>query len=257
MTAQYSTLCAARRTAQLAMHSAPSRLACTRWYGVGTRLGNAASIAVAALAFGIGGAAWAAPAAAAAGQANAAQDSEQTLILIRHAEKPAAGLGQLSCQGLNRSLALPAVLLAKYGKPDFMFAPDPGGLKVDDGHSYNYVRPLATIEPSAVRFGLPVYTPFGYLDIDKLRQQLEQPMYRNARIVIAWEHSFAERLARNEVQAYGGNPSSVPKWPGDDFDRIYVLKIHRSAQGTTVDFALDQQGLNQQSSTCPGAPAQP
>ena len=43
--------------------------------------------------------------------------AQQTIVLLRHGEKPSAGLGQLTCQGLNRSLALPDVLLAKFGKP--------------------------------------------------------------------------------------------------------------------------------------------
>lgn len=38
--------------------------------------------------------------------------AETTIVIIRHGEKPSAGLGQLSCQGLNRALALPQVLLA-------------------------------------------------------------------------------------------------------------------------------------------------
>jgi hypothetical protein len=182
-----------------------------------------------------------------------AQNSEQTLILIRHGEKPDAGLGQLDCQGLNRALALPAVLTSKFGRPDFIFASNPGELKSDRGQTYNYVRPLATIEPAAIQFGMPVYTPFGYLDIDKLRQTLEQPVYRNAKIVIAWEHTYAERFARNELQAFGGDPRVVPKWPSDDFDRIYVVKIARTPQGATVSFSVDQEGLNQQPTTCPGA----
>ena len=44
-------------------------------------------------------------------------------MFIRHGEKPANDDGQLTCQGLNRALALPAVLTAKFGKPDFIFAP--------------------------------------------------------------------------------------------------------------------------------------
>ena len=31
-------------------------------------------------------------------------DGTQTLVFLRHGEKPAGGLGQLNCQGLNLSL---------------------------------------------------------------------------------------------------------------------------------------------------------
>jgi hypothetical protein len=36
--------------------------------------------------------------------------AEETILAIRHAEKPPTSLGQLTCKGLNRALALPKVL---------------------------------------------------------------------------------------------------------------------------------------------------
>ena len=68
----------------------------------------------------------------------------ETLVCFRHGEKPRGGLGQLTCRGLNRALALPNVLLSRYGKPQFVFAPNPAE-KVDSKDGYYYVRPLATI----------------------------------------------------------------------------------------------------------------
>ena len=49
----------------------------------------------------------------------------ETIVLVRHGEKPAEGLGQLNCQGLNRALALPFVIERLFGRPDAVFAPDP------------------------------------------------------------------------------------------------------------------------------------
>src|SRR5580692_7372024 len=49
----------------------------------------------------------------------------ETIVCIRHGEKPPGGLGQLNCRGLNRALALPDVLLKKFGTPQFIFAPNP------------------------------------------------------------------------------------------------------------------------------------
>lgn len=51
--------------------------------------------------------------------------AQETLIFVRHGEKPADNSGQLTCKGLNRALALPDVLLNRYGKPDFIFAAGP------------------------------------------------------------------------------------------------------------------------------------
>ena len=65
------------------------------------------------------------------GQTNAAPSTEgskpkeETLVCFRHGEKPRGGLGQLTCRGLNRALALPEVLLPRYGRPQFVFAPNP------------------------------------------------------------------------------------------------------------------------------------
>jgi hypothetical protein len=83
-------------------------------------------------------------------------DAVETIVLVRHGEKPDKGLGQLDCQGLNRALALPPVIAKTFGRPSAIFAPDPSRQKQDDGVSYDYVRPLATIEPTAIFFGLPV-----------------------------------------------------------------------------------------------------
>jgi hypothetical protein len=79
--------------------------------------------------------------------------AEQTIVFLRHGEKPPLGLGQLDCQGPNRALALPAVLQAKFGKASAIYAPDPGSKAKDKGVEYNYIRPLATIEPTAIRLG--------------------------------------------------------------------------------------------------------
>lgn len=181
-----------------------------------------------------------------------AGEAHQIVILVRHGEKPTEGLGQLNCQGLNRALALPGVLQSKFGKPDFLFAPDPAQQNVDQGQSYYYIRPLATLEPTAIQFGMPIATPFGFKDIDKLRLQLDQPAYRNAHVVIAWEHTMAERLARNLVQSYGGNPSQVPRWNSDDFDSIYIVKVDRVQDTITTRFSVEHEGLDHQSNVCPG-----
>src|SRR5215831_5026678 len=79
----------------------------------------------------------------------------ETVIFVRHGEKPHNGLGQLNCQGLNRALALPSVIAKTFGRPDVIFAPDPDEQIKDGGRWFDYVRPLATIEPTAISFVLP------------------------------------------------------------------------------------------------------
>ena len=119
-------------------------------------------------------------------------DAVETIVLVRHGEKPDKGLGQLDCQGLNRALALPPVIAKTFGRPSAVFAPDPSQQREDYGVSYDYVRPLATIEPTAIFFGLPVNASFGVSNTDGLRAALEQPLYRNAVVIVAWEHRLIE-----------------------------------------------------------------
>jgi hypothetical protein len=96
----------------------------------------------------------------------------ETIVCIRHGEKPIGGLGQLNCRGLNRALALPNVLIGKFGTPQFIFAPNLAQKVDDKGGSYYYVRPLITIEPTAIRRGLPVNTEFGFEEIQGLESEL-------------------------------------------------------------------------------------
>jgi hypothetical protein len=139
----------------------------------------------------------------------------ETVVFLRHAEKPRHGLGQLTPQGLNRALALVKVLPKEFGKPDFIFAPDPIQ-KADGDPGYNYVRPLATIEPLAIALEMPVRTPFGYKEIDKLNAELIEPKYAAATIFVAWEHGYEDVAVKNLVKKLGGNNAEVPGWSGDD-----------------------------------------
>lgn len=176
----------------------------------------------------------------------------ETIVLLRHGEKPAAGLGQLSCQGLNRSLALPGVLLSKFGPPAAVFAPNPQLGKKDHGQHYSYIRPLATIEPLAIQAGLPVNLDYGFKQIDSLQKILLAPAYQNALVLVAWEHKQAEQLARNLLKAGAANPDQVPVWGGDDFDSLYVVTIQRDSTGkTSASFRRDHQQLNQLPTRCP------
>jgi hypothetical protein len=184
--------------------------------------------------------------------ANAAgSETTETIVLVRHAEKPPDGLGQLDCQGLNRALALPLVIKKAFGTPAAIFAPNPAEQKPDEGKLYDYVRPLATIEPAAIAFGLPVHAEIGQSRIDDLRAQLDLPVYRDAFVLVAWEHTRATLLARALMKEYGGNADAVPDWKSTDFDSIYVVKIRRSGSSATASFELHHEGLDGQPTTCP------
>ena len=184
--------------------------------------------------------------------------AHETIVLIRHGEKPEAGLGQLNCQGLNRSLALPTVLLSKFGKPSHLLAPDPAQQKQEGPGIYDYIRPLATIEPMAIALGLPVSTDYGFKEIDRLQELLQQADYENALVIVAWEHKQVERLARNIIGQYGGDASQVPRWEDSDFDSIYIITIDRWSDRTAIaSFKHDREDLNGMSVICPTSGANP
>ncbi|MBW8721764.1 MAG: histidine phosphatase family protein [Polaromonas sp.] len=177
--------------------------------------------------------------------------AEQKIVFIRHAEKPAQGLGQINCQGLNRALALPAVLLGKFGKPDFIFASDPHEKKPDGDQLYNYVRPLLTVAPTAVQAGLPINTSFGFENIEGLQQELAAPRYQNAVVFVAWEHRKLEDMVRAMLKDMGASPADVPRWKGSDFDSIYVVTVQRNEGKTIASFAHERQQLDGQAAACP------
>jgi hypothetical protein len=188
----------------------------------------------------------------------------ETIIFIRHGEKPEHGLGQLNCQGLNRALALPKVLVAKFGSPAAIFAPNPVKLKNDDGKDYDYVRPLATIEPTAIQLGMPVDTTYGFEEIGPFKDALEQPLYRGSTIFVAWEHRLIDVLVKRLMKAHGGSEDAVPKWRDADYDTIYVVTITNSSAQTSavsgvssetaapsIKLTIDHEGLDGQPVSCP------
>lgn len=178
--------------------------------------------------------------------------STETIIAIRHGEKPPDSLGQLDCEGLNRALALPSILLSRYGPPNAIFAPNPSVMSTSRNGTYSYVRPLATIEPTAIQAHLPVNTQIGLNNIRMLEQEVTRPTYRNGVIYIAWEHAYLDKFAKELVAAYGGNPAQVPLWPEGDYDSIFVIRLHVQNNRRSVIFQHQYEGLTGRlMDTCP------
>ena len=182
---------------------------------------------------------------------SASLQAEQTIVFFRHGEKPSGGLGQLTCQGLNRALALPDVLLDKFGTPDYLYAPNSAVKMSDPAGSFYYVRPLATIEPVAIRAGKSVNTRYGYNDISGLRNVLVMSSKANDTLFVAWEHAYLVKVVQSIMNAYGGGVT-VPAWTTGDYDSLYIVRVnYRSNGGIDAQFERDRQGLNGLPTTCP------
>ena len=178
--------------------------------------------------------------------------AEQTIVFFRHGEKPSGGLGQLTCQGLNRALELPGVLLGKFGSPDYLYAPNPAVKMTDPAGSFYYVRPLATIEPVAIRAGKSVNTRYGYNDIAGLRSVLITSAKANDTVFVAWEHAYLVKIAQSIMTSYGGG-TTVPAWTTGDFDSLYIITVDYGTDGSIrARFSRDRENLNGLSTTCPG-----
>jgi hypothetical protein len=182
-------------------------------------------------------------------------DDTETLVFIRHGEKPPDEIGQLNCQGLNRALLLPDVLTKQFGKPDFIFAPGTSD-KIENRKTkitYDYVRPLITIAPTAIRYNLPINADFGFTQIDPLQAELLSAKYKTATVFIAWEHVMLQKLVTNMMAKL--NPSqTVDPWPSDDFDSIFVVIVHRKADGSTAgEYSQKHENLSPEISCPTGA----
>jgi regulation of enolase protein 1 (concanavalin A-like superfamily) len=187
---------------------------------------------------------------AATAVAAATGTTTETIVFLRHGEKPAGGYGQLTCQGLQRALALPPVLTTAYGTPQYIFASNPATKVSDTAGSFYYVRPLATIEPTAIRLGLPVNTRYGYNDIAGLQSELVSTTYSSSTVFVAWEHLYLQKVVQNIMNAYGAGVT-VPAWPSDDYDSLYVVRITSTNGVVAAQFEHAFEGLNNLPTTCP------
>jgi hypothetical protein len=181
--------------------------------------------------------------------------SVETLALVRHAEKPAEGLGLLTCKGLNRALLLPDFFAANFKRPDHIFAPNPA-VKVTEihgnGQRYDYVRPLLTISPTAVRFGVPINTQLPFNDPGLLADTLLDPQYHNDTIYVAWEHSSLVSFAEIVLTRFH-DPTAVPPWSNSDYETLYVFRINWGNKVPTLKFEVRSENLGPISENCPQA----
>ncbi|MDU9403127.1 histidine phosphatase family protein [Pseudomonas sp. zfem004] len=181
-------------------------------------------------------------------------DGTQTLVFLRHAEKPGEGLGQLNCQGLNRAIDLATLLPERFGKADYVFAANPSR-HVEEGsqdQSYSYIRPLMTITPSAIRLGLPVNIDYGANDTDGLARELLRDKYRNATVYTAWSHGYLPDLINAVAgKALGEDRVITQDWSGDDFDTLYVLTLTWHDGKASLLSRNVRQGLDNGASGCP------
>jgi hypothetical protein len=185
-----------------------------------------------------------------AGGGGGGGETVETIVFFRHGEKPAGGYGQLTCQGLQRALALPSVLIGRYGRPQQLFAPNPLPKVNDPAGAFDYVRALAAIEPTAIVLGLPVNAEYGHTDVAGLRAALLDSALGSSTVFVSWEHLRLVEVVQGIMDTFQSGVT-VPAWTSGDYDSLYVVRLRNVGGTVTATFERDVQGLNNLPTTCP------
>ncbi|MFE0020119.1 hypothetical protein [Amycolatopsis sp. NPDC059021] len=167
--------------------------------------------------------------ATAAVPAESPQQGADTIMIIRHAEKPdgsspAQGVtadgeqsdGSLTVRGWTRAGALvelfaPAsgAIRAGLARPAAVYAAAPNGDKSQ--------RPSQTVTPVAARLGVQLQTPFAKGDEKALAAKLTS---LHGATLVSWQHEEIPDI----VQHLGAvTPAPPAKWPDERFDVVWVF----------------------------------
>ncbi|WDF55649.1 histidine phosphatase family protein [Mucilaginibacter sp. KACC 22063] len=147
------------------------------------------------------------------------------VIILRHAEKPAEG-DNLSCEGFNRAMKLPSVLIAKFGVPDYVYVPSPS-----TGKATKSGRMMQTIWPLAVKYNLTVNSKY---DVEKTEQLAANILKRSGTVIVVWEHGNIPDI----IDALGVKTDKL-KWKGDDFDSLWIVTF----KGKKSYLTTEAQGI--------------
>jgi broad specificity phosphatase PhoE len=149
--------------------------------------------------------------------------ANNTVLIVRHAEKPESGTG-LTPLGEAR-----ARLYAKYFEP---FQEDGLSIPVDclyaGADSKNSIRPRLTLEPLSKATGLPLHLNVGTKESAALVLELKTEAHGRYPLV-AWRHGEIPAL----LTAFGASPEKLlpnGRWPDDVFDWVIVLTIGPDGQ---------------------------
>lgn len=146
------------------------------------------------------------------------------VVMIRHGEKPETG-DNLSCQGENRALQLPAVLYQKFNKPDYTYVPTLGL-----GKATTHARMFQTVSPFAIQYNLTVDSKYNKDDYSKVAKNV---LEKTGTVLMVWEHKAIPHIAEH----LGVN--NPPSWEGQDFDSIWVITY---SNGKAV-LSIDKEGI--------------
>lgn len=166
-------------------------------------------------------------------QSNKNYLANNTVLIVRHSEKPETGTG-LTQVGEAR-----ARLYIKYFQP---FQEQGFSVPVDclyaGADSEKSFRPRLTLEPLSKATGMPLHTKVGTKDSEALVLELKTEAH-GQHPLIAWRHGDIPAL----LTAFGASPEKIlpkGKWPDDVYDWVIVLSTDADGQLTSAKLIREQ-----------------
>lgn len=162
--------------------------------------------------------------------------ADATVLVIRHAEKPAEGR-DLSHQGRKRAQAYahyfrPFVLGDERLTPSALFAAR---------SSLHSRRPVETLEPLAHALGLKIDQGYSNHHDARLVRKLHRRSHGPV-VLIAWHHGRIADL----IDALGGNAATLlpgGTWPDAVYDWVVVLRYDAAGRVRSVQLVQEPAGL--------------
>jgi len=159
--------------------------------------------------------------------------ANNTVLIVRHSEKPETGTG-LTPVGEAR-----ARLYIKYFQP---FQKQGLSVRVDclyaGADSEKSFRPRLTLEPLSNATGMPLHTKVGTKDSEALVLELKTEAHGQHPLV-AWRHGDIPAL----LTAFGASPEKIlPKgnWPDDVYDWVIVLSTDADGRLSSAKLIREQ-----------------
>jgi hypothetical protein len=157
-------------------------------------------------------------------QSDIAGPPNGTVLIVRHAEKPASGTG-LTPAGEARA----AAYASYFAHFQIGGAPVHIDTLVATADSDGSVRPRLTLTPLSQALNLPIQQPFADKDVKGLAAWLSSQPGRV--VLVAWHHGKLPQLLAD----LGADPGQLlpnGAWPGDVYN--WVIELRYDAQGRLI-----------------------
>jgi len=192
-------------------------------------------------------------------------NTNETVYFIRHAEAhPTPGWddGNYIAAGQWRALYLPEALAGQI-QPTQVYSIDPA-IGVPSGVSEgvitsSYVRPALTIAPYAIANNFPLNLAAKVpvfaqnapaLATDASDLFFTNGTFSNQTLLVAWEHDHIPPTVQALLASYNSN-LTAPKWPGNDYDTIWTVKIDGEGNLSIDNASCEGIDSNKLPSTAP------